>query len=56
MKDQLTLKSLWAVLHRRRRVVYWSLAIWVVARCAGLHRHDPQVPGDREIEDRQAKL
>ena len=31
MKDELTLKSLWAVLRRRRRVVYWSLAIWVVA-------------------------
>ena len=30
MKDELTLKSLWAVLRRRRRVVYWSLAIWVV--------------------------
>ena len=31
MKDQLTLKSLWAVLRRRRRVVYWSLALWAVA-------------------------
>ncbi len=31
MKDQLTLQSLWVVLRRRRRVVYWSLAVWVVA-------------------------
>ncbi|MGC2403480.1 MAG: polysaccharide biosynthesis tyrosine autokinase [Acidobacteriaceae bacterium] len=30
MKDQLTLQSLWAILHRRRRVVYWSLAVWVI--------------------------